>query len=351
MASVRHRGQRFIGLYRDASGAQKSAGTYDTYDEANARATVAELEARPPEPVEAHSKQKRGKITVAAYAPKWLEAQSLEPNTRSTYESSLKHIVKRLGSKTVAEVQTDDIRAIVRALKKQGLADATVRHIMVVAFLMFEAAARSKVREDNPCDGVKVKIRDQREMMTATREQAKAIEAAIPERYKLLVRALFATGCRWSEMIAVKGTDVERRGSGYVLKIRRTVNETWKVGLYEKPYGKSAKSTRDITIPEALALDLMNAGGKLCFANMIGGYLRRADFRRRAWMPAVKKAGVQGLRVHDTRHSHASWLANDPRVPLAAVRDRLGHTSLTTTSRYVHVIGDDPCLAALGEAA
>jgi site-specific recombinase XerD len=48
--------------------------------------------------------------------------------------------------------------------------------------------------------------------MTATRDQAKAIEDAIPERYKLLVRALFATGCRWSEMIAIEGTDVERRG-------------------------------------------------------------------------------------------------------------------------------------------
>ena len=44
-------------------------------------------------------------------------------------------------------------------------------------------------------------------------------------------------------MIAVKGTDVERRGAGYVLKIRRTVNETWKVGIYEKPYGKSLKAT------------------------------------------------------------------------------------------------------------
>ena len=156
-------------------------------------------------------------------------------------------------------------------------------------------------------------------------------------------------------MIAIKGTDVERRGSGYVLKIRRTVNETWKVGLYEKPgggwCGKSTRATRDITIPEALALELMQFGSRLCFTNTVGGWLRRADFRQRAWKPAVEKAEVPGLRVHDTRHSHASWLANDPRVPLAAVRDRLGHSSLTTTSRYVHVIGDDPCLTALGEAA
>jgi hypothetical protein len=48
MASARKRGQRWTGLYRDASGAQKSAGTYDTEEEALARATVAELDANPP---------------------------------------------------------------------------------------------------------------------------------------------------------------------------------------------------------------------------------------------------------------------------------------------------------------
>ena len=351
MASARLRGKRWTGLYRDASGAQRSAGSFDTEGEALARAQVAELDANPPMAVEARPVEKRGRATVAGYAWKWLDGLSLEPNTRDTYTNSVKHIVKRIGGLVVAEVQTADIRGIVRYLEKLGRADATVHHVLVVASLMFEAAARSKLREDNPCDGVKARIKDQREMMTATREQARAIEDAIPQRYKLLVRALFATGCRWSEMIAVKGTDVERRGSGYVLKIRRTVNETWKVGLYEKPYGKSAKATRDITIPPPLALELMGSGDKLCFTAPMGGYLRRADLRRRAWMPAVKKAGVQGLRVHDTRHSHASWLANDRRVPLAAIRDRLGHSSLTTTSRYVHPVGDDPCLTALEEVA
>ncbi len=81
----------------------------------------------------------------------------------------------------------------------------------------------------------------------------------------------------------------------------------------------------------------------------MGAYLRRSAFRAAFF----RKTGMQGFRVHDTRHSHASWLANDPRVPIAAVRDRLGHSSIAVTSRYVHIMpGDaDPCLAAFGEAA
>jgi integrase len=351
MASVRPRGKKFTGLYRDASGAQKSAGSFGTETEASKAADYAEALANPPESIEAHPAQKRGKITVAAYGPKWLDGLLVEPNTRLAYGLSLKHIIHCIGSLTVADVDGDDIRKVIRHMEKLGLADNTIRHALVVTDLMF-ASAVPKLRDDNPCDDIKVKVRDQRDMLFATREQARAIEDAIQPRHKLLVRALFGTGCRWGELIAVRGTDVEQRGTGFVLKIRRTIGETSGVGLYLRNYGKSVRAKRDITIPEALARDLMAYGDTLCFANIKGGWLRRSDFRQHAWKPAVKAAGIPGLRVHDTRHSHASWLANDPRVPLANVRDRLGHSSIAVTSRYVHVMpGDDPCLTALQEAA
>ena len=121
----------------------------------------------------------------------------------------------------------------------------------------------------------------------------------------------------------------------------------------ERPYGKSLRAKRDVTIPAALAADIIAFGPELCFTNAKGGYLRRNAFRSGFWLPAIRKAGVPGLRVHDCRHSHASWLANDPRIALAVIRDRLGHSDLSVTSRYVHVLpGDgDLCLAALGEAS
>lgn len=342
MASARLRGKRWTALYRDSSGAQKSAGTFSTEDEALARAKVAELDANPPESVEVYATSKRGRLTVAGYAPGWLDGQVLEETSREAYGNAVKRIIRHLGGMARDDVTSDDVRKMLRALERADLADATIACTLAVARPLLGKAA---------CEGVTFRIKDQREMLVATRAQAKAIEDAIPERYKLLVRALFATGCRWGEMIAVRGTDVEQRGTGYVLKIRRTVTQV--SGTHtERPYGKSPKAKRDITVPEALALELMTYGNRLCFTNARGGYLRRSDFRACFWKPACKKAGIPALRVHDCRHSHASWLANDPRVPLAAVRDRLGHSSLAVTSRYVHVIGDDdPCLTVLGEAA
>ena len=49
-------------------------------------------------------------------------------------------------------------------------------------------------------------------MKYVAREQARNVEDAIHPGYKLLVRTAFATGCRWGEMIALRGTDVEQRG-------------------------------------------------------------------------------------------------------------------------------------------
>lgn len=58
---------------------------------------------------------------------------------------------------------------------------------------------------------------------------------------------------------------------------------------------------------------------------------------RSHWRKACKRAGVQDARIHDLRHTYASWLAADPNVPFTVIRDVLGHTNISTTNRYSHV--------------
>lgn len=50
--------------------------------------------------------------------------------------------------------------------------------------------------------------------------------------------------------------------------------------------------------------------------------------------------GMSHVRFHDLRHSFASWLAANPGVPLTALRDLLGHSSLAVTNRYSHLRSD-----------
>jgi len=40
--------------------------------------------------------------------------------------------------------------------------------------------------------------------------------------------------------------------------------------------------------------------------------------------------------AHWLRHSYGSYLANDRQVPLAYIRDELGHANISTTSLYLN---------------
>ncbi len=79
------------------------------------------------------------------------------------------------------------------------------------------------------------------------------------------------------------------------------------------------------------------------------GHLFRDWFTRQVWKPALERAGLpKYVRMHDLRHAHASWLLAGG-ANIVVVKDRLGHTSLTTTEKYTHTLpdADETALAAL----
>lgn len=81
------------------------------------------------------------------------------------------------------------------------------------------------------------------------------------------------------------------------------------------------------------------------------GHLSRDWFTRRIWKPACTAAGIDGsVRMHDLRHAHASWLLAGG-ADLQVVKERLGHSSIATTERYLHTLptADDTALDALAK--
>lgn len=81
------------------------------------------------------------------------------------------------------------------------------------------------------------------------------------------------------------------------------------------------------------------------------GHLSRDWFTRRIWKPACAASGVEGtVRMHDLRHAYASWLLAGG-ADLQVVKERLGHSSIATTERYLHTLpnADDTALDALAK--
>ena len=58
-----------------------------------------------------------------------------------------------------------------------------------------------------------------------------------------------------------------------------------------------------------------------------------------SWDTARKQAGLADVRIHDLRHSFASFLVNAGRS-LYEVQKILGHTQVKTTQRYAHLSQD-----------
>jgi integrase len=76
------------------------------------------------------------------------------------------------------------------------------------------------------------------------------------------------------------------------------------------------------------------------FGGPHGGVLRVTLFRQRFWLPAVKAAGLDGLRIHDLRHTAvALWIAAGANPKEVAAR--AGHASVSfTLDRYGHLYSE-----------
>jgi len=148
-------------------------------------------------------------------------------------------------------------------------------------------------------------------------------------RNRLLIELLYATGGRISEALGAKWKDAQAREDGGQIVL----------------FGKRDK-TRTVLIPAAVWAKLIATRGDAGDEDYIfpsprtDGHLSASQ----AWRIVRKAALVAGLgknvSPHWFRHAHASH-AIDRGAPVSLVKETLGHSSLSTTSRYVHARPDD----------
>ena len=148
MASTRPRNGRHTGLYRDAEGRQRSAGTFAKEKDALKAARLAEAGIPPAIEVQ---KATNGK-TLRDYAPGWLDAHSIEPRTREVYCSALrKNILPYLGDKQLGKITTKDVTLWLRKLEKRANTSPwVVRQARTVLSALFRTAIEEELATINP---------------------------------------------------------------------------------------------------------------------------------------------------------------------------------------------------------
>lgn len=173
-------------------------------------------------------------------------------------------------------------------------------------------------------------------------EWARLIEA-MDEHYRPMTRFLLSVGCRIGEATAVQVRDLDAARS--TVRIRRA----WKKGAKDGRYlgsTKSKRGVRTVVLPRDLSDELAElTAGKdaeaLVFIGPQGGRVQAQHYRNRQWAKALAGAGItKHITPHGLRHTSASWLLAAGVSPIV-VQHRLGHESLSTTSKvYAHLLTD-----------
>ena len=132
-------------------------------------------------------------------------------------------------------------------------------------------------------------------------------------------------------------------------RLREILNAEWNFVDFERgflnvPDSKTGRKTIFLS-GAALAVlsDLPRFEGSAFIFPGRSGDKPRADLQR-PWAALVKEAGLQGLRIHDLRHSFASVGAGRG-LGLPIIGKLLGHATPRMTAKYAHLDNDPVRLA------
>lgn len=240
--------------------------------------------------------------------------------------------------------------------RRQPLAPKTVHNCHGLLFVIFEAAIARRLIRINPCGSTNLPARVHREMRFLTDPEIARLVNALPAHWQPLVMLLVATGLRWGEAIGLRVGRVDLLAKKPRLVVLEQLQEMSDTGelIFTSP--KSVKSRRTVSFTRQITLVLaaLVAGkeaDEMIFLTPTGLMIRTRNFRR-VWHTACKAAGLEGLRVHDLRHTHAAILIGANRQ-MSAISRRLGHSSIAVTdSLYGHLREevDEGILTAIEEA-
>lgn len=281
-------------------------------------------------------------MTMASFCKLYLDDLATRRKANTVYSEECmirRHILPYLGDIPINQITVATVRdwqnQIMQAkaiYSKRPLSQHTLRNISVCLSSILNYAVRFYGLPQNP-------VQIARGMGKAvvhiefweSDEFNRFIDAVEEKDYKLFFTVLFSSGMRLGEFLALTPKDFDFENNR--ISITKTYN--WKLKYSGPP--KTETSVRTIAMPENVMQDIKT-------------YIESFyDPPERVFMAASQKtltsrmakyaarAGVKQIRIHDIRHSHASFLIHN-NIPVTAIAQRLGHKNAKVTLEvYSHV--------------
>jgi integrase len=238
----------------------------------------------------------------------------------SYYGTWRRELEPRFATRDVASITEQDLEAMHREVTKRAGPYAANRTLALASVLM-TVAIKAKWRPDNPARGITRNREEGRERYLSPEEVQRLVGVIEAQSDDLAAKAIeFAllSGARRGEVLGARWGDLDLQH-----------------GVWTKPSGstKSGKLHRVPLSKEAAAL----LAGLPTRAAEAGPFtaLGLPQLKRR-WGAIRAEAGLEGVRLHDLRHSFASILATSG-VSLQVIGAMLGHSTPAVTMRYAHL--------------
>ena len=252
-----------------------------------------------------------------------LELSNLAPKTRDDYIGNCSRFFRHVRMNP-ARVVNDDVRDFFAHLEDLGRAPATrATYYHALRFFFVVTARRPEVIDDIPAHRV-----PRQTMAVPTRDEvAKIIAAASSPRDRALMATLYGAALRVSEVVRIRVQDVDATTG--VLRVRGKGDKRRAAPLDDallqllRDYWRNTRPPHPwLFVGRGKTSHLSTRSVQKAFATI----RRKLDLR-------------PDLSVHSLRHGCASHLLADG-IDTRTVQVLLGHASVQTTERYLHINDD-----------
>ena len=256
--------------------------------------------------------------------------------TQSDYSSMWINLIEpKLGKCSIAEIDTEAVERLHKSMRHRPY---RANRMLALLSRLFNLAERWSWNAfgANPCRNVDKFAEKARQRFLSKSEIAKIRaalddledECSISHSAANTLRLLLFTGARLREVTTARWAWVH-----------------WEQKVLSLPDSKTGPKQVYLSEPALAVLQRqksLNLASEYIFPSRI--ICKPIINMRKPWLRVCDRAGLEGVRLHDLRHTAAS-VAIGAGASLAIVGKLLGHTQAQTTLRYAH-LDADPALKA-----
>jgi integrase len=260
------------------------------------------------------------KETFAEIVPRYLNHQEsrLSPAAYRRSQGIIEtHLKSGFGQRRLAEIRRVDVQKYITGRSAYVAPGSVIKELNTLKHVL-NLAVEWELIPLNPCARIKLPRVPAGRVRYLQPTELRAVLEACPLWLRPIVALLVFTGMRRSELLGLRWLDVDRRGGRILL-----------------PQTKNGDGrTVWLNMLACQVLDSVSRNGARPTDRVFSDV--RPENVSLAFLRACRKIGIADFRLHDLRHTAASWLRMQG-ADIHTVAQLLGHKDLRMAARYQHL--------------